>query len=425
MIAAVIAGTEHDETGWLELKSTLDLSTKGAQFAVARAVLGMSNRDPEAAAQWCEGTAYVIVGADHDGCHGITTVDFAVLENGLAPYLGTGADAPRWSPRYVAVGDKTVLVVTIEASQYGDRIKPLRKESDTARAGAIFVRGQAKTETATPGEIAMLEDRRARGQQVPAIGLTVVGSVASPGLAWVEDYSNTVTVAEWLSKERREVTAGAPVTPRKTGTTLDQFLTGPGVLGGPLDRRPAFEREVHDYLQTCRTLLPAVVRGAACRTAANKLRVTAINPEDTTMDAVRVMVKIDAEAADVFDLPPPNSRLPRRPKYNDSPFSILAAPTKVPRAADLHLASQAPGAVVVERAGPVWRAVWSMGDLHPEQEMRGDGVTVIPHQGVDLVKINWSATARNRRGVVTGSQSFSVLTDRWIVVTNGSAIAHE
>ena len=208
-----MAGTEHDETRWLELKSNLDLSSKEGQFAVARAILGMSNRDPDLAAQWCDGTAYVIVGADHDGCQGVTTVDHVVLENGLAPYLGTGADAPRWSPDYVKVGALEVLVVTVEASRYGDRIKPLRKEFGTARAGAIFVRGQAKTETATPGEIMMLEDRLLRGVEDPAMGLTVVGSVRAPGLVCVQDYGNSVVLSEWLSAERREVMSNAPLAP--------------------------------------------------------------------------------------------------------------------------------------------------------------------------------------------------------------------
>src|SRR5438270_163377 len=82
----------------------------------------------------------------------------ADLEKGVNAYVGTGADAPRWSGRYVDVSRVTVLVLTVEAPKYGDRIKTLRREFG-ARAGSIFVRGQAKTETATPGEIVMLEDR--------------------------------------------------------------------------------------------------------------------------------------------------------------------------------------------------------------------------------------------------------------------------
>lgn len=295
LVTAAIAGTEHDETQWLELKSALDLSTKAGQFAVARAILGMSNRDPDLAAQWCEGTAYVVAGADHDGCHGITTVDFALLENGLAPYLGTGADAPRWSSRYIEIGGKSVLVITVEASQYGDRIKPLRKQFDTARAGAIYVRGQAKTETATPGEIAMLEDRLTRAVQAPAMGLSVVGSVDDPGLAWVEDYTNSATAAGWVNTERSEVMAGAPPARPKQTTLAGQLFEAHGSLGGPTDRRPAFEKEVNAYLQTCQVRLPAVVRGEACRSSVNKLRITATNPEQITMGSVRIVVEVDAE----------------------------------------------------------------------------------------------------------------------------------
>lgn len=424
LIAAVTAATEHDEARWLELKSSLDLSSKEGQFAVARAILGMSNRDPDLAAQWCEGTAYVIVGADHDGCHGVTTVDHVILENGLAPYLGTGANAPRWSPEYVQVGGLDVLVVTVEASRYGDRIMALRKEFGTARAGTIFVRGQAKTEAATPGEIVMLEDRLLRGVQDPAMGLAVVGSVRAPGLVCVEDYGNSVTLSEWLSAERIEVMSGAPPAQLKTGTSMDQLFATQGLLGLGRASRESYEKEVDAYLRKCKSRLSAVVRGVACRTDSDKFRITVTNPEQATMESVRVVVEIDVAAAEMLDAPPPDSRLPRRPKYTDSSAGA-GFRLRTPHLEDLRLATRSPGAVSVDRAGATWRAVWLMGDLHPQQEMHCDPVTVIPAQAATTVEVRWSATAKNRSGVATGSQQLDVVADRRVVVGHGSSFAHE
>lgn len=91
---------------------------------------------------------------------------------------------------------------------------------------------------------------------------------------------------------------------------------------------------------------------------------------------------------------------------------------------DRHLARKVAGAVTIERVGAIWRAVWSMGDLHPQQEMQGEAVTMIPLQDVTSVETTWSATASNRRGVVTGSHQFDVLTDR-IVINHGVTTAHE
>jgi len=173
-----VAGTEHDETRWLELKSSLDVSSKAGQ--VARAILGLSNRDPDVAAQWCE--ARTTSSSEQTK---VATVDHVVLENGLAPYLGTGDDATRWSPDYVQVDVLDVLVVTVEAPRYGDRIKPLRKEFDLARAGNIFVRGQAKTEAATRGEIMMLKNRLLRVAQDKAMSWPLPGQYApSACCAW-------------------------------------------------------------------------------------------------------------------------------------------------------------------------------------------------------------------------------------------------
>jgi hypothetical protein len=136
LIRAISTASAHDETAWLELKSTLDLADKGARFAIAKALLGFANRPVEMAALHCEGCAYLIVGADHDGIHGVTPVDLAQLEQGLTTYLGTGEAAPRWSCRYVDVDGAMVFVATVEPPRLGDRAKTLKKAFGNFAAGA-------------------------------------------------------------------------------------------------------------------------------------------------------------------------------------------------------------------------------------------------------------------------------------------------
>jgi hypothetical protein len=43
LVEAVIAGKDEDEADWIEWKSTLDLTTAGGAFNLARQILGSSN----------------------------------------------------------------------------------------------------------------------------------------------------------------------------------------------------------------------------------------------------------------------------------------------------------------------------------------------------------------------------------------------
>src|SRR5580704_1098833 len=91
LVRAVIAAGPDDESDWVEWKSTLDLSNKRGCFVVARAVLGLANREPDRAAVTCEGLGYVLVGAEPGNAVGITTIDPATFTSIIEPYFG-GAD---------------------------------------------------------------------------------------------------------------------------------------------------------------------------------------------------------------------------------------------------------------------------------------------------------------------------------------------
>src|SRR5689334_387294 len=88
LVAHVVGTDAHGETEWLEWKSTLDLGAAVGRFTVAKAVLGFSNRDPERAAKWVGGCAYVVLGATPAGVVGQTSIDPAEVGSALRPYLG-------------------------------------------------------------------------------------------------------------------------------------------------------------------------------------------------------------------------------------------------------------------------------------------------------------------------------------------------
>lgn len=157
LVDAVSAATADDEADWIEWKANLDLTEKEGGFSVARNVLGMANRMPERASLTCDGLGYVVVGAAPGNLAG-DSVDLASFDQIIEPYLG-GVDGPRWTPTYLSVGDKAVLVVTVEPPSPGDAIFILRKEFSPHRSGTVFVRKHARTVHADAADMDALQRR--------------------------------------------------------------------------------------------------------------------------------------------------------------------------------------------------------------------------------------------------------------------------
>jgi len=117
LVSAVLGALPVDELDWIEWKSGLDLSTKSAQGTVARHILGMANRQPDAAASYMQGCGYFVVGAEPGNASGVVPVDPAQLSQGIVAYAGS--DGPAWSRHYPRDGSVTVLVVVVEPPQSG------------------------------------------------------------------------------------------------------------------------------------------------------------------------------------------------------------------------------------------------------------------------------------------------------------------
>lgn len=127
------------ETRWAEWKSSLDLETAHGKFTVAKAILGFANLSPETSAEWCEGTAYVVVGAAPGRVDGITFMDHSALMQKIKTY----AVGPRWTPHYLPYGGKDILVIVVAPPRHGDHIHTLQTDYDKAQAGTIFHRSAA------------------------------------------------------------------------------------------------------------------------------------------------------------------------------------------------------------------------------------------------------------------------------------------
>ena len=162
---AVLNAATEDETGWLEFKSDLDiaLAGKAGRASLARAICGMANRLPSVAELHCEGRAYIVIGATPAGLTSVGPFDGADLRNGLAPYLGSGQQQPRWNAYNIALNGGNVLLIEVARPRQGDPIYTIHKTFNDAGKniadGDVYVRHSAKTEHASSADIEALTGR--------------------------------------------------------------------------------------------------------------------------------------------------------------------------------------------------------------------------------------------------------------------------
>lgn len=414
LIEAIKGATEHDETHWLELKSHLDLSSAEGKFSIAKALLGLANRSPEVAMKHCEGCAYLVVGADQNGVNGVVEVDAAILEQQLAAYLGGGDSAPRYDPRYVRLGDTSVLVCTVEPPRAGDRMKTLHKGYNNFPAGTVFKRGIAKTEVASPGDIAMLEDRYLAGLSEADMDLDVAIKVSGQGLVQLTDYSVEEETAKWLARERDVLMERVPDNGSTAAESPFARLLQPRDGSSFSADRERYLRRVEQYLSECRMMLRRAVIRDLVLSEDNRLVVHATNPSDATLTSVRLKIEIVTAAVIALDGPPEESRLPLRPKWESSALGI---PLMGNAEVDLDFESLRPagrgrpGEVNVPDGHRGRVILWNLGDIHPHQSQDGDEVTIAVGTSTP-VELRWTATATNRKGAQTQVETLAVLDTR-------------
>jgi Putative DNA-binding domain len=212
VVQAVVDADAHDEADWIEWKSDLDLSTKKGCFPIARTILGMANRMPAAAALVCEGLGYIVVGAEPGNLLGVVSVDPADLDQVLEPWLG-GVEGPRYTPMYVRIEGRKVLIVVVEAPTNGDPIYTLRKEFEGGRDGDVFVRKSGRTERANSADMKALVERAAAvSAATPDLEVSLVGDVP---LSWFDPTTIDSIVAAWVGDRRRAMESAARAEERR------------------------------------------------------------------------------------------------------------------------------------------------------------------------------------------------------------------
>lgn len=284
VVAIESAPASEQETNWLEWKSRLDLSAKATEATIAKAVLGFASRDPDAAARFAEGCAYMVVGVEPGALSGVEPIDMAKLEAGVAVYTGAGA---QWRADYVDVGDQTVLVVTVEPPRWGDSIHVVRKAflpnvrgEAPMPAAAIFVRHAASTEQASPADMDMLNARMVRQ---PGTYLDVrVEPVGNCELVGIDDSDDALD---------DYVDAQEALLLNSLSANMPFDALSPAAFG-EYRSKDAFRKEVSEYAEKLLRRLPMELNDRCAQRGLAVLDLELVNPTDATFQSVRVELRL-------------------------------------------------------------------------------------------------------------------------------------
>jgi hypothetical protein len=181
----VTAVGDEAESTYLEVKSSLDMTSKLAVAKIAKFLLGTANRRPAQAARHFHGYAVLVIGAEEGQSTGVPRgTEPHELEDGLRPYLG-----PTFPPfefgRIAVDSDREVLFIIAQPPEEGQPIFPCHKgyqgedRRDGLEDGAIYVRGTSNTRPARSGEVLDLVERARGGGKRPIdLDVEVLGPIS-------------------------------------------------------------------------------------------------------------------------------------------------------------------------------------------------------------------------------------------------------
>lgn len=415
LVLAVVAAHPADEAHWIEWKCPPVLKGAESAFRISKQILGFANRSPDTAARFAEGTAYVILGAEPGQVSGLEPLDFADLEDSLAPYLGS--DAPLWSPAYVEIEGKSVLVITVDAPRWGDPIYLLCKTyqgsggKKGADDGTVFIRRKASTQRVNSAELCMLQERLKRGGPSATLALQLQcleGSTMLRSVDFSEEAQN-----RWLKSRRKGLLEAA----QRRNRSIDLFaLTS---LGNQPDQR-SFEEyatEVDAYLKQCADRMKTAAAAAIMEQDINRVRLQLTNPRLENLPNVEVEVYIPGRVAS-FDHPRDASwLLPEAPWPWGKPRPIFGSLPGVS-----HLRASLPTSPIVPRGTPILNIknggsctlTFSVGDVRPGASISLPSFTLLVTEPPNSeIVATWKATSTRVDDIQEGSLTLHVAAEEF------------
>lgn len=433
------ASSSAQETLAIEWKSQADVGDKAWQAELSRQVLGFANREPEVAATWFEGCAYILVGVSPGILNGTPVHDSAKIDAWLSTYIGSSPNAPEWAPAYVDIDGKDVLILTVEAPRPGNRIWTCRKTYSgearpaqpnqkvlSLREGAIYVRHKASTMEATSQDIEMLE-RRSQGnrRRITNISLTRDASTKACPI----DRSDQ-TIEAWASLEREglEPPPIVPVTEQDAGLLANSPLLAVArwatevnnMFWEPDPRTPEqYQSELDEYIELTTKMLPFFLLRRACEHKLGRVSLTVSNGSDDPISQLQVELVIAEKGvlgvsdydAELFDV-----ELPTRPavlgKARRSTFGGLTMAGLVPdHTRNLARSFRPIGRGLTIDNSRSCRITFDPIDFYAQQTVRLEDFYLFA-DGVEFagktLTAEWTARAKDLSGVHRGSVQIEV-----------------
>ncbi|SCL26209.1 Putative DNA-binding domain-containing protein [Micromonospora rhizosphaerae] len=409
LVRAVSLADPDDEHLWIEWKSTLDLNTSAGLEQVVKAIIGLANREPAAAGRRAGGYGYLLVGVEPGSINGVATMDPEKLVGKVRSYVGT---AISWTPEYIAVDGKQVLVVIVDPPQPGDPIHILRKQTEKFKPATIFVRHTGRTDPANPDDFDKLQARLL--QRTPSLQLFVAAIPST-----VEEAADIQgTVSRWVDERRPGLLAARYHSGRRE-PGIDLVGARGGLLGQQVpDSRTEeqYAEEVEQFLHDAEEAL--VHRGAwdLLRHEPASLNVTVTNPTDVGFVGVRLEVHVSGQVKSYSEelveaLEDDRPNVPRAPKPFGTP--TFRSPIQL---SGFNFGSYIPSPVYPS-PGPSYtvRDTGSVTIEYDDFELRAEEtktlelVPLLVHEkpGTTLTA-TWSATADGIRGRITGEFAITV-----------------
>jgi hypothetical protein len=179
LVEAIAAGDDRVERHYLEVKSTLDLTTKKDQAKLAKFILGAANRMPDKALVAFNGHAVMVVGVAPAAVLGVPPIEALNIERAVAPFIG--ANGPKWDLIRVPVEptQNDVLLLIVDPPMWGQPPFVCQKDGEEKlRDGAIFIRADGETREAKGAEVQELLRRGSVATHPPAdFDVRIIGSI--------------------------------------------------------------------------------------------------------------------------------------------------------------------------------------------------------------------------------------------------------
>ena len=205
LVAAVSEKGDMAERHYLELKSSLDLSTKKDKEKIAKFILGAANRMPDVAAAAFEGYGVMIIGVSEGEITGIPPVEMMEISKVVQQYVGAGG--PRWDVVWVPIEGSTnqVLLIVVDPPKLGQAAFVCRATGETLTSGRSYIRAEGETREANADEVDLLLKR---GSTLPKavvnLRVELIGDISAVTM------NDDLTIEQYLGLKRRQLLGALP-----------------------------------------------------------------------------------------------------------------------------------------------------------------------------------------------------------------------